>query len=134
MKKDTSRVQPIKNAPSAFDFEQPVRAVLWAAALLLAIGCGAAHAPEPTALFVALQRDEARLARGAATLDAAQSCEAGRSGADAVCDARRDLCERVQHSQDADAQTRCLRAADLCISARARADATCADSHPPAGP
>lgn len=76
--------------------------------------------------FADIKRDEARIARGAAEVDRAESCGAAEAGADSACDARRALCERVRDTKDADAQTRCLRASDICLSTRARAVEKCA--------
>jgi len=103
---------------------------LRASCLTILIGtsaCGG-HAPPPAVPFDAIQRDEARAARGSAVVDSAQSCAGMQAGADEACHARSDLCERVRGSADADAQARCLRASDMCISARARSDAKCAES------
>jgi hypothetical protein len=85
--------------------------------------------PRPTTsddTYRAIQRDEARMSRALAVIDGAQSCGTAQSAADSVCDARQALCRRVDETGDADAQARCLRAADTCALARTRADGMCA--------
>jgi len=103
---------------------------------LLAFACGCAGETQtpPKDAFDAVKRDEARMARGFAMVDSAQTCGAAQAGADVVCDARRDLCARSKDERDRDIQAHCLRGADNCASARMRADMTCANSERRAGP
>lgn len=86
------------------------------------------NSPPAGDAFHTVKRDEARMARGLAMLDAAQTCRDAQACADVVCDARRDLCARSRDENQRDIEAHCVRAADNCSWARMRADTRCRGS------